>query len=75
VQKPLTTKDSKQAFDHNKDRFPKWREALRRILEEGEIEDIEIERIEVTFLASGEATCRVTEPRSDVTDGCYLPPA
>lgn len=61
-------------FDHNVDRYPAAAKGLRRILDEGTLPDGPIERLEVTFLASGEATYRVWEPRAEDSEGGYLAP-
>jgi hypothetical protein len=60
-------------FDHNADRYPDFNRAMRRIIEEAEIPDGPIERMEINFLASGECTYRVWAPRADESEGGYLP--
>jgi hypothetical protein len=60
-------------FDHNVDRYPDFLGAMRTIVEQAEIPDGPIERIEITFLASGEATYRVWRARAVEPDGGYLP--
>lgn len=68
--------DQQQAeIDPNVDRYPNFVQGMRRILQEADIDDRPIERLEVTFLASGEATYRVWEPRSDDYEGGYLGPS
>jgi hypothetical protein len=45
---------------------------MRRILQEAEIEDVPIERLEVNFLASGEVTYRYWAPRAEEPEGGAL---
>lgn len=59
--------------DTDADRYPTAREGLRRVLKEAVLPDGPIESLEVTFLASGEATYRIRPPRAEETDGGYLP--
>lgn len=66
------SKEDQLEVDHNQDRYPKAVEGLRRIVQSAELPDGPIERLEVTFLASGEATYRVWEPRAEVSEGGYL---
>lgn len=61
-------------FDPNVDRYPNFFDVLRRVMDETELPDAPIERLEVTCLASGEATYRVWEARAVEPDGGYLPP-
>ena len=61
-------------FDHNVDRYPNFDKAMRRIMRDAELPSGPIERLEVTFLASGEATYRVWAARAEEPDGGYLPP-
>lgn len=63
-----------QVLDHNVDRYPTFVQGIRRILQEGDFEDIPIDRLEVRFLASGEATYRYWAPRAEDAEGGYLPP-
>lgn len=65
---------SKEKFNHNVDRYPEFNQAMRRIIQEADIPDGPIERVEVTFLASGEATYRVWQARAEESEGGYLPP-
>ena len=48
---------------------------MQRILKEAELPEGTIERLEVTFLASGEGTYRVWPARAEDPEGGYLPPA
>lgn len=59
--------------DPNVDRYPTLVKAMRRIIEEGDFEDGPIERLEVTCLASGEATYRYWPARAEDPEGGYLP--
>jgi len=61
--------------DPNADRYPKPKDGLRRVLDQMDVPEHPIERLEVTFLASGEATYRVWAARAEEPDGGYLPPA
>lgn len=70
-----SSQQEQSTFDHNRDRYPTFDTAMQRILDEADIPYEYIERLEVTFLASGEATYRVWAPRADESDGGYLPPA
>lgn len=60
-------------FDSDVDHHPTFTRALRRILQESEIEDEPIERLEVFIHASGELTYRYWRPRAEESDGGYLP--
>lgn len=57
----------------NQDRYPTFGEVVRRIIGVEGIEDVPVERVEVTALASGEATYRVWMPRAEEAEGGYLP--
>lgn len=59
----------------DRDPYPTVRKGIHRVLNEGNIPDVEIEFFECTFLASGEATYRYRTPRAEETDGGYLPGA
>lgn len=61
--------------DPDRDEFPTAEEGLTRILEQAQLPDGPIEYLECSFLASGEATWRVREPRAEDMEGGYLPPA
>jgi len=66
------TAEARSDVDTDRDRYPTAVNLLRRIIQEGELPTGPIERLEVTCLASGEATYRVWEPRSEDADGGYL---
>jgi hypothetical protein len=61
-------------LDTDSDRYPTFNRAMRRILEHAELPETPIERLEVNFLASGDATYRYWEPRAEESDGGYIPP-
>ena len=67
------TQSKNQETDTDTDRYPEVKEALNRILSDAELPKGPVERIEVTFLASGEATYRVWQARAEEPDGGYLP--
>lgn len=58
--------------DHNTDRYPNVEDVFALILEEEDLPPGPIERLEVTCLASGEATYRVWEPRAEEPTGGYF---
>lgn len=66
--------EKQASFDPDTDRYPTAKNALQRIIAEGELPDGPIEWLEVTALASGECTYRIRLPRSEDTEGGYLPP-
>jgi hypothetical protein len=47
---------------------------MRRIIESADLPDTPIERLEVNFLASGDATYRFWLPRAEDSEGGYIPP-
>jgi hypothetical protein len=67
--------EASRGVDYDVDRYPTFRDVLRRVLDEVEAADSPIERLEVTTLASGEATYRYWLPRAEEPEGGYLPPA
>lgn len=56
------------------DRYPDPRELVTRIVDEDDFPDGSVERIEITCLASGEATWRVWPARAEDPIGGYFPP-
>lgn len=58
---------------HNVDRYPTFRQAISKIMEEGNLPQGPIERLEVTALASGEVTYRWWAPRALEPEGGYFP--
>jgi hypothetical protein len=60
-------------FDPDVDRYPELNKVLQAIMRSSEIPKGPVERVEVTTLASGEATCRVWPARADEAIGLYLP--
>lgn len=73
--KPPTAQGEDRPMDTDADRHPTFVQALRRILQEAEIPDIAIERLEVFVHASGDVTYRMWAPRAEDSEGGYLPPA
>jgi hypothetical protein len=73
----MPSKDSPQAapaaIDTDADRYPEFGQGMRRIIAEANIPDGPIERLEVTFLANGEATYRVWPARAEEPEGGWLP--
>lgn len=61
-----------KSLDPNKDHHEDFRSALRRILDEGNIEDGPVERLEVFIHASGELTYRYWRPRAEESEGGHL---
>lgn len=68
------TTEQEAPFDPDVDRHPDFNRAMRRILQEADIPDGPIERLEVFFHASGDATYRIWAPRAEDSEGGYLPP-
>lgn len=64
-----------EVVDADQDRYPTAREALRRILEEGNLPDGAFEWLDVSTFASGEVCYRVRLPRAEYAEVGYLPPA
>lgn len=54
-----------EAFDHNADRYPAISEVLKRVVVAEDFPNGDIERLEVTCLANGEATWRVWTARAE----------
>jgi hypothetical protein len=69
-----TASSEQPTVDTDSDRYPTFVQGMRRILQEAEIEDVAIDRLEVNFTASGEATYRYWQPRALDSDGGYLGP-
>jgi hypothetical protein len=59
-------------FDPDSDRYPDLSDVLRRIIASDALPSGPIERLEVTCLAGGEATCRVWPARASEPEGMYL---
>lgn len=60
--------------DTDTDRYPTLAQILSRILDDSDLLDLRVERLEVTLFASGEATYRVWAPRAEESDGGYYGP-
>lgn len=58
----------------DEDRYRTIHSVLAEIMDQEHIPDVGVERIEVTCLASGDATYRWWLPRADEYEGGYLPP-
>jgi hypothetical protein len=69
-----TSGENGRSFDTNEDRYPSFFEVLRRVMDETDLPDGPVERLEVTCLASGEATYRVWAAREIEPQGGYLQP-
>jgi hypothetical protein len=65
--------ESAGEVDFNSDRYPTAREGIRRILEALDNPDAQVDRVEVNFLANGEATYRIWEARAEEPEGGVLP--
>lgn len=60
-----TTEPEQQAFDTDVDHYPEVKDALRRLLNEGEFEVAYVDRIHIFCQANGELAYRYWEPRAD----------
>lgn len=60
--------------DHDVDNYPSIASVLRAILKRLEDTTTPVERVEVTALASGEATYRITPARAEEPEGGYFAP-
>jgi hypothetical protein len=58
--------------DTDVDRYPRFSETLSRILEDEDISQMQVERIEINLFASGDATYRVWAPKAEDPEGGYL---
>lgn len=72
----MAAKDTKapKQLDFNVDRYPTFTQLIARIQSEAEIPDVAVERLEITCLASGDATYRYWTARAEEPEGGYLPP-
>jgi hypothetical protein len=61
-------------FNPDRDRFPRFSSVLSAIQQRTDIGEAHIERLEVTALASGEATYRIWRPRAEEPEGGYFAP-
>lgn len=64
--------EGEPGFDPDVDRFPGAVDGLRRIIQEGVLPEGPIDRLEVSFLASGEVAYRWREPRAEEWGICHL---
>lgn len=60
--------------DPETDEYPTLYDVTQRISNEVKGSKLVVERVEITCLASGEATYRMWAPRADEATGGYLPP-
>ena len=60
-------------IDPNEDRYPELDQVLSQARQHDDWPEGPVERIEITCLASGEATWRVWEPRAEDPLGGYIP--
>jgi hypothetical protein len=64
-----TTQQVEGSVDHNVDRYPTLMQVCSRILDESELLESQVERVEINLFASGDATYRVFAPRSEEPEG------
>ena len=69
MRKPHKESQGVGEIDTDQDRYPDFAKVLRGLLNEAEIPDGPVERIEVTTLANGEATYRVWAARAEEAVG------
>lgn len=67
----VTENDEPEIF-HNVDRFPHLQDVLAVIQDIDETANGPVERLEITCLASGEATYRIWPPRAEEPVGGYI---
>lgn len=72
-QSPITGPTGAQ-FDHNVDRYPALEDIFAKVLERLDVPELTVERVEVTALASGEATYRVWPAREEDPETGYISP-
>jgi hypothetical protein len=63
----------KKKVNHNDDRYAEIIEVVARVLEEKSFPQYPVERLEVTCLASGEATWRAWPAKAEESEGGYYP--
>jgi hypothetical protein len=61
--------------DTDTDRYPDLKGVVASILDDPNLPQGPVERLEVTCLASGEATYRVWAARAEDPEGGYIPPS
>jgi hypothetical protein len=65
-----------QATDHNVDRFPNLKDALQRVIDSKDVENIPVDHVDIKLRANGELTFSYWEPRTeDPLAGSIPPPA
>lgn len=58
-------------FDHNVDRYPNLEDVLVTLQHDERLQEVQVERLEITLAASGEATARVFPPRAEDPEVLY----
>lgn len=53
------------SIDTDADRYPTIKDGLRKLLHSPDLENLTVDRLDVRFLANGDVTCRMWEPRAD----------
>jgi len=69
----LTQGSKQEVAKHDQDRFPTAVTLLRRLAQNADIPEGQVEWIEIHALANGEAVYRVRRPREDEPEGGFLP--
>jgi hypothetical protein len=67
-----TPSGEQMSFDPDVDRYPDLKRLFSRIEASDAIPDGPVERLEITCLAGGEATCRVWPARALEPEGVFL---
>jgi hypothetical protein len=70
---PAGTRENPKDFNPNEDRYPSLRKVLHAVANHSDLPSGPVERVEVTTLASGEATARVWTARAEEPTGVYIP--
>jgi hypothetical protein len=61
-----------EGFDPDVDRYPSLIDVLTALVQDDSIPDVPIERLELTALASGEASYRYWRARAEESEGGYF---
>jgi hypothetical protein len=70
---PEKAQQEQRSFDHNEDRFPTLKKVFAAVLNEPEIPDTGVLRVEIGCQANGEATYRVWTRGAEEEIGGFLP--
>lgn len=70
---PPKARTEEKKVNTDADRYPKFKEGMRRILDESNVPDDEVSRLEVNFLPNGEATYRYWIRKDEDSEGGVLP--